>query len=63
MKKNFIDFHAAKELYNQLTGKGQEVYLIEDHENDVYCVVDEETYNHLYYEFGLHMTLLHGSHW
>ena len=63
MKKNFIDFHAAKELYNQLTGKGHEVYLIEDHENDVYCVIDEEPYTHLYFEFGLHLTLLHGSHW
>ena len=63
MKKNFIDFIAAKELYNQLIGKGKEVYLIEDHENDVYSVVDEEVYNHLYFEFGLHMTLLHGSHW
>ena len=63
MKKNFIDFIEAKELYNQLVGKGQEVYLIQDHENDVYSVIDEEVYNHLYYEFNLHMTLLHGSHW
>ena len=63
MKKNFIDFIEAKELYNKLVGKGKEVYLIEDHENDVYSVVNEEVYNHLYYEFNLHMTLLHGSHW
>ena len=63
MKRNFIDFQEAKELYNQLVGKGQEVYLLADHENDVYSVVDEEVYNHLYFEFGLHMTLLDGSHW
>jgi len=63
MKKNFITFTEAKQFYNKCIRKDIEAYLIEDHENDVYSVVDEEVYNHLYYEFGLHMTLLHGSHW
>jgi len=60
LSKNFYSFTEAKRFYNYQMRIPQpyDIYLIEDHETDVYSVVSEGVYENLRTEYFLNMTVL-----
>ncbi len=61
--KNFYSFTCAKQYFNNQCEIDYPfvIYLIEDHEEDVYSVVSEGRLDHLQNEYYLHMTILYTS--
>jgi len=55
--KNFYSFTCAKQYFNEVAND-YICFLIENHENDTYSVIDEDRLYHLQHEFNLHMSIL-----
>jgi len=61
--KNFLSLTCAKQYFNNHCQVSYpfSIFLIEDHEDDVYSVVSERMLDHLQNEFYLDMTILQES--
>ena len=58
--KRFNSFKAAKTYFHKYCDD-YICFLIEDHENDQYMVINEDTMMHLQFEFDLDCTILFAS--
>ena len=60
MNKSFSSLRLARQYFESLADDLFMV-MIHDHEDDVYSIIDEETYMYLAYQYNLEMTVLQYS--